>query len=102
MGERAYKSFKEFYPYYLSEHSNRWNKVMHFVGTTLFFIALGFTIYLANPWLIFGIVVTPYLFAWIGHFFIEKNKPATFQYPLWSLAGDFKMYFQLMFGKLKF
>lgn len=102
MSERAYSTFKDFYPYYLSEHSNKWNKVMHFIGTSLFFVTLTICIYFANPWLIFSVIVTPYLFAWIGHFFIEKNKPATFQYPLWSLAGDFKMYFELMTGKLKF
>lgn len=102
MEAQRYQSFKEFYPYYLSEHSKTGTKVTHFIGTSLFFVALALTIYLQNPWLIISVVVTPYLFAWIGHFFIEKNKPATFKYPLWSLAGDFKMYFQLISGKVKF
>lgn len=102
MSSRKYKSFKEFYPYYLSEHEKRGTRITHFIGTTFFFIFLALAIFQASwIWLIAS-VVTPYAWAWIGHFFIEKNQPATFQYPLWSLASDFKLYFQILSGKESF
>lgn len=99
MAERVYKSFKEFYPYYLSEHSKRGTRITHFIGTTLFILMVLYSLVTGNVWLFLMGVVLAYGWAWIGHFFIEKNKPATFQYPLWSLASDFKLYFQILGGK---
>lgn len=95
------QSFKEFYPYYLKEHSLPATRALHYVGTTLFFMLLFLG--LANgAWYYFVLVpVVGYGFALAGHFFIEKNKPATFKYPLWSLASDFVMYFQWLTGRLK-
>jgi hypothetical protein len=96
MAERVYKSFKEFYPYYLTEHSKRGTRITHFIGTTLFILLVLYSLVTGNGWLVLMGVVLAYGWAWIGHFFIEKNKPATFQYPLWSLASDFKLYFQIL------
>lgn len=95
------QSFREFYPYYLSEHSKATTRALHYVGTTLFFVLL-ITGILRGQWYYFALLpVVGYGFAWAGHFFVEKNKPATFQYPLWSLASDFVMYFQWLSGRLK-
>ena len=98
----TFKSFAEFYPYYLSEHDNRMCRRLHFVGSLLviLFIALGVGFgelgyFLAAP-------VAGYGFAWVGHFFFEHNKPATFRYPLYSLRGDWKMFGQILSGKIAF
>jgi hypothetical protein len=95
------QSFREFYPYYLSEHSKASTRALHYVGTTLFFVLLLTGLW-RQQWYYFALLpVVGYGFAWAGHFFVEKNKPATFQYPLWSLASDFVMYFQWLSGRLK-
>ncbi len=99
---REFKSFSEFYPYYLNEHRRLGTRISHFIGTTLFFVCIGFALALLNFWFVLYGVLIAYFFAWIGHFFIEKNKPATFKYPLMSLRGDFKLYFQILSGKEKF
>ncbi len=100
-----FKTFKEFYPYYLSEHSNKANRTLHCIGSLLVIFELLLFLYSFNYWLLILIPITGYGFAWVGHFFIEKNKPATFIYPVWSLASDFLMlYHTLTFqidGKLK-
>lgn len=100
--ETVYKNFKEFYPYYLTEHTKVGTRVTHFIGTSLFFVFLVMAIVKSDPIYLLPTVIVPYAFAWAGHFFIEKNKPATFQYPGMSLRGDFKLYFQLLSGKEKF
>lgn len=95
------QTFKEFYPYYLSEHSKPATRALHYVGTSLFFVLL-ITGLVRGKWYYFALLpIMGYGFAWVGHFFVEKNKPATFQYPLWSLASDFVMYFQWLTGRLK-
>ena len=99
---RAYNSLKEFYPYYLTEHKNPICRILHFTGTLLLFVILGISIILKNYYLLWFLPVTGYGFAWVGHFFFEKNKPATFQYPLFSLASDFMMFWDLLSGKEKF
>jgi len=94
------QTFREFYPYYLQEHSKRGTRVWHYIGTTAFFVLLFAGMGTGNPNYFFCLPVAGYGCAWIGHYFIEKNKPATFQYPLWSLASDFVMYFQWLTGRL--
>jgi len=89
--EKEYKTLKEFYPYYLTEHSNTTCRTLHFAGTTLVFILLFIAAFIVG-----------YGFAWVGHFFFEKNKPATFKYPLYSFVCDFLMYFDLLLGKIPF
>jgi hypothetical protein len=97
--EQRFESFEAFYPYYLKEHQKKGTRVSHFIGTSLFFLWLLSAVILAAPFHILYGVATAYFFAWIGHFFIEKNKPATFKYPLFSLRGDFRMYFDILKGK---
>lgn len=95
----TFKSFSEFYPYYKTEHAKTGTRVMHFIGTSLFLMMIFlFFIYFDYRLLLAGIVFA-YGLAWIGHFFIEKNKPATFQYPWYSLMSDFKLYFEIILGK---
>jgi hypothetical protein len=97
-----YSSFKEFYPFYLGEHSNRICRVLHFIGTFLILILLTYSFTSKNYNLLYLLPVIGYGFAWIGHFVFEKNRPATFKYPRWSLMGDFLMFWHLLTGKLKF
>jgi hypothetical protein len=100
--ERKYTSLKEFYPYYLSEHLNPTCRTLHFVGTALV-IASFLTFLITFKWYYFAAIpVLGYGFAWVGHAFFEKNKPATFTYPGYSLASDFIMFWHLMVGKEKF
>jgi hypothetical protein len=102
MAEKEYKTFEEFYPYYLNEHRQLGTRITHFIGTTLFLLlVITATIKQRADLLLVG-VVCAYGFAWIGHFFIEKNKPATFKYPWMSLKGDFKLYFEILIGKQGF
>ncbi len=97
---KKYQHFREFYPYYLTEHSKASTRTLHYIGTTLFFVLL-ITGLIRGKWYYFALLpVMGYGFAWAGHFFAEKNKPATFTYPLWSLAADFKMYFDWLGGSL--
>jgi hypothetical protein len=94
------KTFAEFYPFYLGEHSNRMCRRLHFVGSTA---ALGCLIMalFTQQWLyvLYG-VIAGYGFAWIGHFFFEKNKPASFKRPLYSFMGDWVMYKDIWIGKV--
>jgi hypothetical protein len=98
---KRFQSLKEFYPFYLTEHSNSTSKLLHFIGTSLFFVILIYAIYTAQYTRLWLLPVVGYGFAWVGHFFFEKNKPATFQYPFYSLASDFIMYFDILRGKVK-
>jgi hypothetical protein len=100
--EKKYQSLKEFYPYYLSEHQNPTSRLLHFIGTGLVLVVLVLAIALENYSWLAGIPVLGYGFAWVGHFFFEKNKPATFIYPFYSLASDFLLFFDLLRGKEKF
>jgi hypothetical protein len=98
--ERQFNSFSEFWPYYASEHSNPLNRKLHFVGTTCVLGIAATALGTGQWWLLGAAPVAGYGFAWIGHFFVEKNKPATFTYPLWSLAGDFVMYYKMLRGEM--
>lgn len=95
------KSFAEFWPFYLKEHSHPANRRLHFVGTLLVHLILIYSLVTQQWMLLWALPVLGYGFAWVGHFVIEKNRPATFTHPLWSLAGDFKMFYLMLFGKLK-
>lgn len=98
--ERKYKSLKAFYPYYLTEHQDLTCRRLHFTGTLLLLIVLATTIVLQKWILLIAIPILGYGFAWAGHFFFEKNKPATFQYPLYSLASDFIMFYHMLTGQI--
>jgi len=101
MTQERYKSFAEFWPYYLSEHSQPATRLLHLIGTTAG-IALIVYLVASGRWWLFPLgLVVGYGFAWVAHFMIEKNKPATFQYPLWSFMGDYKMIALMLTGRMK-
>ena len=100
--EKEYKTFDEFYPFYLSEHSNRACRRLHFFGSALALVLLACFIFTLNWMLLASLPVVGYGFAWAGHFFFEKNRPATFTYPLYSLIADWVMFKNILTGKLKF
>jgi hypothetical protein len=93
-----YQTFDAFYPFYIHEHQNPVCRRLHVVGTGLVFVALGLGV-LITPWFFAAAPFIGYFFAWVGHFFFEKNRPATFKYPLWSLMGDFRMFFETVSGQ---
>lgn len=99
---KHFNSFAEFYPFYLSEHSNDTSRRLHYVGSLL---VLGVLIYalLSGRWsLLLLLPIAGYGFAWVGHFFFEKNKPATFQHPLYSFMGDWVMLRDALTGRIRF
>ena len=93
-------SFKEFYPFYLGEHKNLFNRRLHFFGTSMVITGALAALITQNVWLLLALPIAGYAPAWIGHFIVEKNRPATFKYPLWSLLGDFKMFWMGLKGEL--
>lgn len=98
----SYRTFREFYPFYLSEHKNPTSRKLHFLGTTIGVALLVAAILTLNTWLVLLALVQGYAFAWVGHFFFEHNKPATFQYPRFSLMGDWRMWWEMLTGKVRF
>lgn len=97
-----YDSFADFYPFYLSEHSNRTCRRLHFVGTSAAFLMALQAIESLNVWWILAALLTGYAFAWCGHFFFERNRPATFTHPFYSFVGDWAMWTDILFGKIPF
>jgi hypothetical protein len=93
-------TFEAFWPFYISQHAKSGTRLLHFVGTTLGLLIAAAALITSRPFLILWALVAAYGFAWVGHFFIEKNRPATFQYPLWSLRGDFRMVRMAVTGTL--
>ena len=96
----SFSGFEEFWPLYVGQHSRSGTRTMHFAGTTVGLAALCAAIVTERPvWALWGLVAS-YGLAWIGHFAIEKNRPATFRHPIWSLYGDFRMYALMWRGKM--
>ena len=88
---KEYRSFEEFYPFYLSQHENKICRVLHYIGSAVALCWLVMAIMTLTPmYLLYG-VISGYAFAWVGHFFFEKNRPATFKYPWYSFIGDWQM-----------
>jgi len=100
MTTRQYDSLKDFWPFYLSEHAHPVNRTLHFIGSSGVLILLALSIYTRNPWLLLVLPLCGYGFAWFGHFIIEKNRPATFKYPVKSLVSDWIMYFYILTGQI--
>jgi hypothetical protein len=100
--EKRYSTFQEFYPYYLGEHSDPACRRLHFAGSLLVVVVLA-TVAVTRRWLLLlAVPLVGYGFAWIGHFFYERNRPATFSYPLYSLLGDWNMFWQMLAGRIRF
>lgn len=99
---KQYDSFESFYPFYLAEHSNQTCRRLHFVGSSLVLILLAYILTSGSWGLALLLPVIGYGFAWVGHFFFEKNKPATFTYPGYSFIGDWVMYKDILTGKIRF
>ncbi len=100
MSEENIKTYAEFWDFYVREHSQPLTRYLHFVGTSLSLVLLVWIIRSGN-WIYFPLcLIIGYGFAWFSHFVIEKNKPATFKYPLWSFISDYKMMFYMLIGKM--
>jgi len=96
------KTFREFYPFYLGEHSNRTCRRLHFIGTTIGLACLLHSIATLNAWWLLVGLVQGYAWAWVGHYFFEHNRPATFKYPRLSFIGDWVMWKDILTGKIRF
>ena len=103
MNEQEYEfnSFQEFYPFYLSEHSDKTCRRLHFIGSALVLLLLSYILLTGSLVLLLLLPVVGYGFAWVGHFVFEKNRPATFKYPLYSFMGDWVMFKDLLTGKIE-
>src|SRR3569623_1143187 len=102
VAKRTFNSFSDFYPYYLEEHANRTCRRLHFIGTSLVILTALYAVFSGNWSALWLLPVLGYGFAWVGHFYFEHNKPATFQLPFYSFAGDFVMYKDILTGKIAF
>ncbi|MBA6234234.1 DUF962 domain-containing protein [Colwellia sp. MB3u-28] len=99
---KKYQSFAEFYPFYLSQHQNRTCRRLHFIGSSLILLLIFYCINYSHWQGLWFIPFIGYGFAWLGHFIFEKNKPATFTYPIYSLVGDWVMFTDILTRKIKF
>lgn len=94
------QSWEAFWPFYLGEHSLPATRWLHFVGTTIALVNLVSAVVTLTPWYVLSALLSGYFFAWVSHFFIEKNRPATFTYPRWSLMADFVMWGKIVRGEM--
>jgi len=100
MSERQFKTYNEFFAFYVKQHSQRSNRLMHATGTTLGIVVVIAALVLGHPWYALLFLPVAYGFAWTGHFLLEKNTPATFGHPFWSFISDFRMLFLMITGRL--
>jgi hypothetical protein len=98
----SFKTFREFYAFYLSEHRHPICRRLHFAGSVVAIAAIVVTIATHNAWWLVAVPAAGYGFAWIGHFFFEKNRPATFSHPFYSLLGDWVMFRDVLTGRIPF
>ena len=96
------KTFQDFYGFYLGEHSNRSCRRLHFIGTTIGLVCALHAISTLNFWWLLGGIVQGYAWAWVGHYFFEHNRPATFTHPFYSFLGDWAMWKDILAGRIKF
>jgi hypothetical protein len=100
--DSGFRSLAEFYPFYLSEHRHPMSRTLHYIGTSGSILCLLALTGSGNLWWLLAALVCGYAFAWLGHFFFEHNRPATFRHPFYSLASDFRMWWELSLGRLRF
>lgn len=100
--DSGFRSFAEFYPFYLREHRHPVSRALHYLGTWGSILCLAGLATTGEPWWLLGAAFSGYSFAWLGHFRFERNRPATFRHPFFSLASDFRMWWELNLGRLKF
>jgi hypothetical protein len=100
MSDHDLRDFEEFWPYYLREHQKPGTRALHFAGSTLAFATVAAALIARRPAWLLGAPVLGYGLSWIGHFFVEHNRPATWEHPLWSLRGDLKMWAMTVAGTL--
>ncbi|MBT6202283.1 MAG: DUF962 domain-containing protein [Alphaproteobacteria bacterium] len=93
-------SYREFWPFYVREHMKSTTRMLHFIGTTGVIVIAAAAIVTRNAWLLLAMPLCGYGFAWASHALIERNKPATFSHPFWSLMGDFHMYGLMLTGRM--
>jgi hypothetical protein len=99
--ETRIEKYAEFWDFYVREHSRPLTRILHFAGTSLGILLLVWFI-ARGIWFYFPLcLVTGYAFAWISHFFVEHNRPATFRYPLWSFVSDYKMMWLMLTGRMR-
>ncbi len=98
---KKYLTFKEFYPFYLSQHQHKLCRRLHFVGSLAILLLCSYVLFTARIQLLLFVPILGYGFAWLGHFVFEKNRPATFTYPWYSLLGDWVMFKDMLTGKIK-
>ncbi len=97
---RQIETFDDFWLHYLREHAKPATRALHYFGTSLAALTVVAFVLSGNPWVLVTVPAAGYGPAWIAHFFVEKNRPATFSYPIWSLAGDFLMTFSWLTGHI--
>lgn len=95
-----FERFADFYPYYLAEHQNRTCRRLHFIGSWLVLAVLALAFVTQQWWYLLLAPLCGYGFAWVGHFFFEHNKPATFKHPLYSFWGDWVMFKDILIGRV--
>lgn len=98
---RTYTSFEQFWPHYLREHAKPGTRMYHYIGTALTLVVAAAALFRGDALLLLAVPVVGYGFAWVSHAFVERNRPATFTYPLWSLMSDYRMFFLAISGRLR-
>jgi len=98
----SFRKFGDFYPFYLGEHADRTCRRLHFAGTSIAAVLLIIAVVMRSGWLVAVAIVQGYAFAWVGHFFFEHNKPATFKHPIFSLIGDWRLWWDILSRKVRF
>ena len=99
---RRFASFREFYVFYLAEHAHPVSRRLHFIGSCGVLVLLGMALWQRNGWWLLAALLCGYGFAWVGHFFFEKNRPATFKHPVYSFIGDWVMFKDILTGRIRF
>ena len=99
--EQRFETFEQFWPFYLGEHSLPATRWLHFAGSSIALLQFVTLVATLRFWMLPAVLISGYGFAWFAHFFVEKNKPATFKYPLWSFIGDWKMWSLMLTGRLQ-